>query len=306
MRFKKKSKSEKQKTRVVSPGQAPIFSYYSSRSQSVERRSPTRHSPNQISKKTGWLQAWWLGYLPAIISLGVVVLAFMYVTTLSSDPRIQIVPFDSRPAAIQDIKVYEVAANKLLSKSILNRSKLTINTDKVVSELKQQFPELGDTVLTVPLISRRPIITIQPAIPVLLVQAKSGTFVIDETGRTVLESKQLQSSTRDGLPTVIDQSGADLELGKQNLTTDLVGLISSLQAHFTLSKVKISSYSLPTTSNEVHVHIEGKAYYIKFTVDADSRVQVGTYLAVAQKLDSEGITPSEYIDVRIEERAYYR
>lgn len=284
---------------------APVFSYYSNRSdQDLPRRRRDTNIGDAIKKRAP--KAWWVGYLPAIISIMVVIGCAMYATTLAVKPRIHITTIDGKPAATQDVKIYETAAQKILKKSLFSRSKLTIDTDKIAKELQDQFPELGDVIVTVPLIGRQPIIDAQPAVPALVLSGQGGVYVVDINGTPVLKASELKSSIKDKLPAVTDDSGSEVQMGKQLLPTDLVRFIGQIDAQLKAKQVRVQSYSLPALANELHVRLADIPYVIKCNIDTDARLQVGTYLAVSEKLKAEGITPAEYIDVRIEERAYYR
>lgn len=282
---------------------APVFSYYSSRNPHEagrERRVETVAQPHKrrVSR--------WLLYLPSILSLGVVVMSGIFLTTLTANPKISILTPENNLAVVQDTQTYEQAAERLMRRSLLSRSKFTIRTDELAAALQQEFPELGDVVVTVPLISRRAVIEVQPATPVLLLRGSNGTFVIDKLGRPVLEAARLSSSVRDKLPVVSDESDTELLLGRQQLTLELTAFIQDTHAQFTGLGIITEAYTLPSLANELHVRLPGKGYYVKFNTEAEARQQVGTYMAVKGRLESEGITPSEYIDVRVEERAYYK
>jgi hypothetical protein len=283
---------------------APVFSYYSSRSNPENPRSERSTQEKTATRRKP--APWWIGYMPSLIALSIVLAAGLFVTTLSTNARIEIVTGNNQPAVVQETSVYEQAARQEFERSLFNRSKLTIDTDKIADSIRAKFPELGDVVVTVPLISRRPIITVQPSRPALILSGQGGTFVIDTAGRPVLKATSLISSVKESLPVVSDDSGSTIELGQQLLTTDLVDFIGKVDAYLKTEEVIVENYSLPALANELHVRVQGQGYYVKFNTEADVRVQVGTYLALNEKFKTEGITPAEYVDVRIEERAYYK
>jgi hypothetical protein len=65
--------------------------------------------------------------------------------------------------------------------------------------------------------------------------------------------------------------------------------------------------SLPSNANELDIQIAGQPYEVKFNLHSDkAREQAGTYLATIASLQKQGITPSKYIDVRVDGRAYYQ
>lgn len=306
MSFLKRKKNMPEQGRTqrepVSRGNAPVFSYYSKRSGETEVRSRSQ----QMETKRTRDRSLWLKYFPLLLSLGIVLLAAAYLTTLSTSPRVTIERNKDRLTVTQPTHVYETAAATILQRSLFNQSKLTINTDEVADALKAQFPELGDLVVTIPLIGRKPVIQTQPSTPSLILTGQSGSFIIDDNGRAVLASNQLASSIRDKLPVVSDGSEANVELGKQILTTDLVAFVTALQHQFAAKNTRVESYSFPALANELHVKVAGEGYYIKFNTDIDARQQIGTYIAVKERLENDNKLPSEYIDVRVEERAYIK
>jgi hypothetical protein len=54
------------------------------------------------------------------------------------------------------------------------------------------------------------------------------------------------------------------------------------------------------------MHINGAGYFVKFNLHGDAREEAGSYLAVKDYLASNQKTPGEYVDVRVENRAYYK
>lgn len=302
-RKKEKVSDVSRQSRGQGQKSAPVFSYYSSRNPHEAGRSK-RAEPLAPQRKRQ--PSHWLLYLPSLLSLGVVFAAVMFLTTLTPKPRISITAPKDSLAVVQDTETYELAAERLMQRSLLSRSKLTIQTDALAAAFQQEFPELGDVVVTVPLISRRAVIEVQPATPVLLLRGVNGSYVIDKLGRPVLESGRLASSIRDKLPIVTDESDTELVLGKQQLTLELVAFIRDTHAQFVALDIETEAYTLPSLANELHVRLPGKGYYVKFNTETPARQQVGTYIALKERLESEGVTPAEYIDVRVEERAYYK
>lgn len=303
---KKEAVQPGRRSSVPGAKSAPVFSYYSSRSAGPERPRNLRNEHDGSRALQQRRTPWWLGYLPSFVALSTVALAALYVSTLTTSPRIEVIANENHPVVVQELGVYERAAKEELQSSIFSRSKLTINTNAVSNRLKERFPELGEIVVNVPLISRRPIIEVQPATPALIVSGQGGAFVIDDTGKPVLKASSLVSSAKDLLPVVTDDSGSSIELGKQLITTDLVAFIRQVDAQLKAKQQPIESYTLPALAAELHVLVRGQGYYVKFNTEADARQQVGTYLTVSERLQAEGKVPAEYIDVRVEERAYIK
>ncbi|MGH7241431.1 MAG: hypothetical protein ACREGB_03995, partial [Candidatus Saccharimonadales bacterium] len=69
----------------------------------------------------------------------------------------------------------------------------------------------------------------------------------------------------------------------------------------------VESMALPPAAYELDVKPAGVGYFVKFNMHEDTaRQQAGTFLAVRERLVSQGVTPGSYIDVRLDGRAYYK
>lgn len=282
---------------------APVFSYYSSRSASSETMRNSNRKTSEARLKPA---RWWVAYLPSLISLLLIAAAALFITTLSPNPKISIRTSDANTSALQDVSVYQNTVAGMLNSSLLNRSKLTMSSDKIARDLQSKFPELGEVVVTIPLLSRRPIVEIQPAQPVLVLSSSNGTYVIDDSGQAILTTNQLKSSFLDTLPMVRDETGLDMQIGSHVLPIDTVVFIRELALQFNARGERIDSFILPAVANEVHIRPSGTNYYIKSNTEADARIQAGTYFALKNTLEGEGVAVQEYIDVRVEERAFYK
>jgi hypothetical protein len=244
-------------------------------------------------------------YIPSYIALLAVIISLGYGLTLSTQPKIVSVGSNSAHL-LRENTVYRAAAQDILDNSIFSRSKLLINSDSVARQLQKRFPELRAVSVTVPIASRQPIITIQATQPTLLLAGESGAYLVDSEGVAVMKASELAEDVRTNLPIVTDETGAKLEVGQGALPTQTLQFIAELSRQLTAKNVQVSSMTLPAVANELHVRVVGEDYLIKFNVDGDARLQAGAYLATAEQLHKDGIRPQEYVDVRLEDRAFYK
>lgn len=71
--------------------------------------------------------------------------------------------------------------------------------------------------------------------------------------------------------------------------------------------IVVTMLVLPAASREFDLYIDGARYYGKFNLASDTaRQQAGTFLATKHYLEGKGLAPQEYIDVRVDGRAYYK
>lgn len=286
--------------RAAQETQGPVFSYYSSRASGDARTARGQGSESQAASSRGRWR-----YLPSYLALLALIISAGYVLSIDIRPRIVI--DDNKTSLLRDAQVYQQAGHALLASSPLNRSKVTIDTLSISRRLSEQFPEIERAVVTLPLMNRRPVITIRPSEPALLLSTRNGLYVINAKGQAILTASEAGvSAPATGLPVVTDESGLEIELGKAVLPRHSVDFISGLQAQLSNKGLKIDTLTLPALADELHVRLESQPYFVKFNMATDVRIAAGTFMAVKERLERDGQIPDEYIDVRVEERAYYR
>lgn len=247
----------------------------------------------------------YLTYFPTIFAFLAILLSIGYVLSLDTNPRVT-TPQDGRATILRDPIVYQKAAQKILSSSLTSRSKITINTLAFNREMQRQFPEIQDIGVTLPLLGRRPVVTIQPATPSILLSSNAGLYVLDNRGRAILTASQATQPIIADLPLITDESGLNIEVGKSILPSQSIEFIQNVLAQLKAKQLKPESLTLPALANELHIRLEGLPYLVKLNTESDARVASGTFFAVKNRLENDGQMPTEYIDVRVEERAYYK
>lgn len=193
-----------------------------------------------------------------------------------------------------------------LKSSIFNTSKLTVSTDAVAYKTQQQFPEIDAISITVPVIARRPVVRIEVSRPAFIVaSSQSEAYYVRTDGTASVRVSDVKTPPQ-GVQTIDDQSGLAIEQGKLALPKTTVTFISEIIRQLQGRGMTISQLLLPTSPNELQVRLVGQPYYIRLDTTQDPRIQAGAFWAVKSKLATDKITPKEYIDVRVEGRAYYR
>lgn len=309
---RRRNKTAVQPRKQPQVGQNRTFSYYANRSQTdsntgretVQSKPPLRRLPTKIRtlrQHFGWL-------LAAVACTGFIV----YELQLSAIPNVVSLVQAADAPFLQDTSVYVQAASKLFSSSAANRNKLTVDSSSVATELKKQFPELQDVVVSLPLVGDRATVYVRPATPALLLSSAGRSYIIDSNGRAISESTSGSSATlsRLNIPTVTDQSGVVVQIGTQVLPRSATAFVSTVVGQLRAKQEPIQSLTLPVSGSELNAYISNRPYFVKFNMhDADiqaAALQAGTYLAVSKQLSEQGITPNQYIDVRLEGRAYYK
>jgi hypothetical protein len=258
------------RNRPAPQGSGVVFSYRSARSESVAK-SQGRHEVGKPSL---------LRRLPRYILLIVALVVIGFTSTLTPNPVITSFSSESDAALLRSPDVYQDAAARILSNSLLDHSKITIDSSGFESQMKAEFPELSEAALTLPFLSRRPLVTLVAVKPVLSLTSQQGIYLLDQTGTAIIKATDVASLSHYKLQVLTDQ----LQAGGLNIQT----------------------ISLPSTINELHIRVIGQPYYIKFDMGNDPRTSAGAYMALKQYLDTNHIVPSQYADLRLDERAVYK
>lgn len=301
---KSKVQASSRQPSFASSNQRPVkrSSYYSKRlDKDVQTgRQLPRKQPNQNYKQF-WLQRSGLALLLVVSFVSVI-----YALNLSNNSRI-ITLKSTGSNMLRSDTVYQTAVNDILSKSFWNRSKLTINTSDISQQLLDQFSELSTVSVVLPLLAHRPVVYLTASQPALIIIGSNGVYLLDTSGKALLAISDINSVPSYKLPVLTDMSGLKLSLGHRALSSSDITFIQTVITQLAAKKVVITGFTLPIASREIDANIAGQPYYVKFNLqNGDALHQSGTYLATQARLLSRNITPTQYIDVRVPGRAYYK
>ncbi len=278
----------------------PVYSYYSGTAQSGNSASRL----SEIKRASATSFKWWQ-HAPSILAVFVIVGSVFYSLGLNSNPII-VQASNNGNLFLQDTNTYRQAAHTFFNHSILNKNKITVNVSGITTQLKQQFPELAGVTITIPVISHRPMVYIVPSQPSLILRAKNGTYILNNTGLAVLPIARAKNISSLKLPTVDDRSNVAVVQGKTALPKDNVHFITTAYAQLQAQKLSVSNLTLPPLASEIDLRLKGQKYYIKMDMLGDAKEQVGAVIATQQYLKKINQTPTAYIDVRVEGRVYIK
>jgi hypothetical protein len=305
--LKRKKKSvEPERRRVAGVGRTTAYAYHARRSEedaTLGRRMFRDALEKRVKKKQN---RQFKQRFVAVLVLLAALAGLIYMLGLSTDP--QVLPVDdTQVPLLHPLADYQKAARKAMNSSIFNRNKITVNTGAISSALKRQFPELSIASVNLPVFGRQPTIYLASADPVLaLTTLDSHTYIIDATGRAIGFATPAETSRLHLVPTK-DMSGTPVKLGQRVLAADGMAFIQTILYQMQQKHVVVTSLTLPAASSEADLYIDGAHYYGKFNLASDTaREQAGTFLATKHYLEGKGLSPQEYIDVRVDGRAYYK
>ena len=289
----------------------PAFSYYSQRSLRESSENQNRNMALRdallLPRRMGWRVLIKQKFGLLIVALAAIT-CLVNILIVSPNAKIDSLNTPSTSYLIHDQQVYKTAVDGYLDASIFNVTKLTINTANVEAGLRKDFPELTNVKVALPLIGHRPVVYIRTAEPTLILAGPHGqAFVIDENGTALATLSSIRNADKLTLPVVQDESGILLKRGDTVLSSNASVFVRDIVAELKVSGIMISRMSLPAATSELDVYPANSNYFVKFNLQHNSAMQqAGTYLAVIAHLTKQGTTPTAYIDVRLDGRAYYK
>jgi hypothetical protein len=280
--------------------------YHSQRSTEpgMVSRQPFRNPVNiQVASRAASYSLQRFGLLIVIIVAAVSLVNILMVT---SDPNIVLLD-KNQVGYLHSTREYQQAAQKLFKGSFTNNNKITINTSAISLALEKEFPELSNVTIKLPLIDHNPIVYLEPNKPLLALSVNGGlVYAVDSAG-LALGAINNTVVTSLHLILVQDQGTIDIQAGQPILPSNTVSFIQTIVYQLSQKQLTISKLVMPAGENELDMYLVGQSYFVKFNLADSSPLQeVGTFLAVRQNLQQQGIAPSQYIDVRVDGRAYYK
>ncbi|HSX46612.1 MAG TPA: hypothetical protein VLF87_01325 [Patescibacteria group bacterium] len=299
MRFRKQKKPDQPPRRSPNAGGPAVFSYYA-RGASNDNQNTGRNEGKVVRAYKPRL-----GHLPSYIALLAIVIASLYACYLQPNPHIAIVTQNG--TVHRSNQVYQEGIANIWHKSLLNQTKLTLNSTRLQNDILQQFPELAGAKIELPLLGRRPSVVITPGTPALKLVSVNGEFYVDNNGKVMAQARDVQENKLDTLAVVHDETGARADPGKVIIPGVEAEFLQKLQRQLMVANLKVVSITLPANAaNEADVHLDGIGYFVKFSTTTDPRQSVGSFMAAKAKLDADNTSPGQYIDVRVDEKVFYQ
>lgn len=233
----------------------------------------------------------------------VFIIGFLFLfSTITPTPTIK----QSNQNSSVNVNDYTKTVADILRSSSLNRSKLTLDREKIINNLKQSYPGITSVQVATPLLSRSVQITLETTEPALRFASGGGSiYVVSADGRVISDGTKDISAKAD-LPLVLDKTSVPVSLGKPALTSQQVGYIKQVIAQSVSRGLQVDSMQLVAGGGELDVRFKDLSYFVKFNFFEDARKSSGAFFAVKDRLEIENSPPKEYIDVRVSERAYVK
>lgn len=202
-----------------------------------------------------------------------------------------------------DIDAYRKVADEYFGARPFERFRFMLNEERFQAAMTRQLPEIQ----SISLQNARGLVATDAFVsvrrPVAVWQSDSDRLYVDQAGRTFTRNYYQEPTV-----TIEDQSGIAISgqtklVASSRLLTFAGRLVAGIDDSGvgTVTKVAIPLGAL----RQLDISLQGKPYRIKTHMDREPTGQVADVVSAVKYFDAHLIIP-EYIDVRVEGKAYYR
>lgn len=208
-----------------------------------------------------------------------------------------------------DTSVYHERIDSYLTNKVVLRQSWLVDDAQLQEYVQSKYPEVERIIASSPsLVGGELHVDIAFREPHYIWKTASGIQYIDDTG--VLFSDNVYGSIDVAtLPVVEDQSSAGFEDGSAVLSSHVAEYIAYVYANvpdlFAVDST-ITSVILPPKAREINVKVSTVPYAIKLSTERGIEEQVTELGELITYLNEVGTQPAEYVDVRVENKAFYK
>lgn len=309
----KKTPNPQRRADIRPRSSAPIVRYYrpaptskatkkdnsgASKSSADSRNNPKTKSSSLFSLAYRWF--------------GIIIILFLVIAnTTISDAIVKIDAGSSEFANYRSLEEYNTEINRIFNSSIKNKSKFTLNSSSLEAEIKKKFPEVSNAVVVTPLAGRRLQVGISLEKPLARLQQplNNSQAILSSTGSVVIEDSATVINERFADYPSISIPNINYSVGDQILTSSEASLIRLLISELDGSepyRYKVKSLEYDVQKREIRLRFENVGFFARLTPERGAREQVGALVSSLKSLTNQGGLPSEYIDVRVDDRVFVK
>lgn len=220
-----------------------------------------------------------------------------YSLTLNGNPRIVASSYEYHPAA-----TYQSAV--IAASGFWQKTKLTYDAQKIINPLEKRFPEISGASVSLPVIGQTPSVHLVISPPAFIMRTAAGSYLLDTEGVAIAPTGN--PALTKGLLTIDDQSGFEVKPGSRVLSAQNIAFIQQVAAQTKRARIQIASLVLPPRAEELDLKTADKPYLVKFYLAGDPLVQTGQFLAARNQFSKTHQDPSQYLDVRVTGKIFYK
>jgi cell division protein FtsQ len=186
-----------------------------------------------------------------------------------------------------------------ISHQLLGGNLLLLDTGSLGGYLQQAEPGIKQVTIHRQLPHTLDVVVVERQ-PTLNWKTGGMVYLLDATAAVIGPT----DSTYAHLPTVTDSSNLPVKVGDKVAPPSFVTFCAAIARQLPVTGYTIQEMTVPESTNEVDVQTTG-GLLLKFDTTRPAGEEIADLKAVQAELKAANQTPKSYIDLRIEDKAYY-
>ena len=239
----------------------------------------------------------------SVFRMVVVLSGLISVGFLLSVETTPIIRFTSPGVNARDTDIYRSGAQGIIKSSVFNRSKLTFDYRGVEESLKTKFPEIETISISFDVIGRKPVIQMFMHKPTYLFSTNGTSWAIDDRGVAIGRQNDLKESFTGSLDTITDEIGVQASIGDTLISPLQVTFLTAMIDLLSKQQAVVEAIYIPLNPKQIDIVVRGEGWRYKLNSESTVTSQANQ---LSGYTSANGNTPSEYVDVRVPEKVYWR
>lgn len=191
---------------------------------------------------------------------------------------------------------------KILASSYLNQNIIFVSAGQINSQLKADNYQIAKAeIVRIPFNTLR--IVVKEQKPSILWQSNGTLSIFTEDGRAY--SGEPSEDLKSSLPTVVDTANLEVVAGEQVVSVGFLDFVNKLYKALPERNIKATKFEIKDTTTELFVTTQD-GYVIRLDSTRPVGEQMTDLVTVLDLLKQQGKKPLEYIDLRINGKAFYK
>ena len=306
--FNKKQKNNL-RTRIVDVDQknkSKSFSYYSRPRINISRVKKENSPKENNQRVNNDDRVGILKRIPGLIIFFSLIGVFCYFIWLNGKTIVYL--SKQNDVFLQSSEIYTKAANDYLNNSISSHTKLSINTKGLDSYIESKFPEVSLSSSSIPPLGNQIRTEIVSSKPFASIEDSNSRIFYLRSDGIVMSAENVKNSELHNnlnLPHIVTKYQS-LSVGMIALSSKDLSFVNFVSQEMAAKSQPVVSFTFIPVSRELDVKGTSTSITVKYNLENDPKVQVGSYLALEKYLSNNHITPSSYINLMVTGRAYYK
>ncbi len=205
-----------------------------------------------------------------------------------------------------DLQAIKSTADEYLSGGFMRRSKLFMNQSELAKTVQEKHPSLEQVTVDSSLFGRSITVAVSPKQAIFRFSSQqaikdSDTLWLSQDGILVSAATGVNEAI-----TIADRSDIDYQLGDQVVAPTQITYVSNVARKLTGEGFVLASVELTDAPKHLRLFLKEKPFYILISTDRNSDTVVTDIKKVLAYVEKNGVGVREYIDVRVEDKAFYK